>query len=474
MPKKDIFTGLLKRIKNHYYELTEEDLIDIKRRYQQDNLKTEQFCFESIRFYYNDNDLYLENEEDLTEIVSRLLSYINPAKLDEEKLFKYVFHSILVNRSKKENPEKSLKLMDQYLPEFKKLHLRLLVEKAFVYHRDVKDPEKAVRQYNDALLLAKKTGNDKLEGKLIFLIGQKYALEYKSVESCAKAIKYYENSLNVYSKYSDKDSIGMQGRLYYEIGFNLDTLEKYDEAIMNFKKAKDLYENIGRNTGKILYLLASIYNSLENYDIALKYSEKASKVMDSQEIFFLGDCISLEASCHWELGNEEKALEVLKSLVIEFPDHQLISIYLARLGRYYMHFKEYDEAIDVISKAVKKLNKKDEDYISTYIDDLTRIADCYLQKREIQKADEILDELLNSYPDEINVIFSLGIKAESELAKGKIISTLRYVKKTRKLYEQNNILNNMFLKAWYNKTKDLRNHIFQERSLAYALVYPFL
>jgi len=474
MPDKNIYNSLLKKIKNKYYELTEKDLEHLKQEYQKDKLKVEQFSFEAIRLYFKENELYLENEEELTEVVSILLSFIDPAKLDEQKLFEYIFHSILVNRSRHDNPEKSLNLIDQYLPEFKNLRLRLLVEKAFVYYQDIKDQENAVQLYNDVLVQARKTGEDKLEADLSFLIGRKYGLEYTSIECCSEAIKYYQKALKFFSKYSDKNSIFMQGILHYEIGFNLICLEKYDEAITSFRKAKELYEDIDQNTGKIYFQLGSIYDTLKNYNIAVSHFEKAYKLLNNQESFFKGGSLFQLASCYWELGNKEKALKVLESLVIEFPDHLIISTYLEQLGTYYRHFKKYDEAIEVLSRAIKNLKKNDADYVTHYIVDVTYIAHCYLQKGEIKKAEEILEDLLISYSDHVNIVFSMVIKADCEIAKGKIISALKFIKKARKNYERNQIQNNLLLEALYNRAKKLRNYIFQERSITYSIIYPFL
>ena len=66
------------------------------------------------------------------------------------------------------------------------------------------------------------------------------------------------------------------------------------------------------------------------------------------------------------------------------------------------------------------------------------------------------------------------IKADCEIAKGKIISALKFIKKARKNYERNRIQNNQLLEAWYNRAKKLRNYIFQERSITYSIIYPFL
>ena len=466
----DLFSSIDEKIKNHFYQLTLDDLKNLKQISKFDYLKVEQFCFDFIDFYFRENDIYLENEEDLTKIIDILLSYINPENLDEEHLFQYIFHRILVNRSKKENPEQSLELIDQYLPRFKKLQLRMLVEKAFIYHRDLNNHEKSAGIYNELLMQANKLGKGNIVGKFSFFIGQKYAL----MKDCVEAIKYYRKALDYYSNYVDKDSVGFKGRLHYEIGCNLDISGNYEEAIISFKRAKEFYENVGQNTGTILHHLGSIYHTLKNYDVALTYLEKAENIIDSRDSFFKADSVFLFAACQWELGNNENALEVLKLLISEYSDHPLINIYLSTLGIYYMHLYKYDEAITVISKAVKKLDEKDIDYKSTYIDNLTRIADCYLQKGEIQKSEQILDDLLNLYPEELNIIFTLFIKADCEFTKGRMISSLKFIKNIIKLNGKHNIQNNLFLSVWSKKAKALRRNIFKEHSIAYALLYPFM
>ncbi len=472
--KTKTFHDLLEKIKNRGYELSDEDLSNLQLFFKDNKPKAQELCFDIIQLYYNDNELYLENEEKLTSIISKLLSFMNPDELDEKNLYEFIFHNILVNRSKQEDPQRSLSLIDQYLPNLPTLSLKLMLEKTFIYHHDMNDSASASVIFKEVIADAERFADDKVAGELLYRIGRKYASEWNKHESCAEAIKYFQDALSVYSQYNDPESLFMQGKLYFKIGSNLDTLEQYDDAISNFLKAKDLYEIVNKNTGVILHHLASAYQSQGKLDHAIKYYQNAIDTMDENETFFKGDSFFNLGRSYWDNNQKERALELLEYLVEKFTSHPLLSIYQASLGTDYMISQKYDKAIDIIYNAIKNLNKKEEDYTSSYIEYITRIAECHLEKGEFEEGNSLLDKILNTNYDDIALTYSLSTKARGELMAGNTISALRYIKKTRLHYKRYKNNNNVFLETVYTKSGKTRNYIFKERSAVFAILYPFL
>lgn len=159
--------------------------------------------------------------------------------------------------------------------------------------------------------------------------------EYNYLKNYEMSLQYYSKALDMYKDLKDSASIAMMlgnfGNVYGDLGDNeLDKgidpkdIADYYTAIVYYKKALSLYENIGdkRNKSILLGSLGDLYMIIKKYDLAKK---------------MLFESLALSEDLHYLEG----VMEINKSLSLLYSD-------LGDSKKSFEHYKNYIDAKDSI------------------------------------------------------------------------------------------------------------------------------
>lgn len=142
---------------------------------------------------------------------------------------------------------------------------------------------------------------------------------YFSLTERAKAINYYQKSLELARKINDRygevNALSRLGYTYY-------TLDKYDEAIDYLQKSLEIARKIGnlKLEGSILINLGNLFQKLEKYQAAIDYHQQAlilfRKLADPQNegktCKDLGDLYSRIGKYQLAIDYHQKSLEIFR------------------------------------------------------------------------------------------------------------------------------------------------------------------
>ncbi|MEZ4829856.1 MAG: tetratricopeptide repeat protein [Bacteroidia bacterium] len=137
---------------------------------------------------------------------------------------------------------------------------------------------RGAREYGEkGLLIAREIGDKSGEGRTLNNIGQTYSArgDYKT------AFKYLEDSLRISREIGNKSGQGMTfnniGEIYYDQG-------DYETALQYLEQSLRLSREIGEKSGegRILNNISQIYDARGEYETALKYLEQSLRI--SREI----------------------------------------------------------------------------------------------------------------------------------------------------------------------------------------------
>jgi tetratricopeptide (TPR) repeat protein len=131
-----------------------------------------------------------------------------------------------------------------------------------------------------------------------------------------EASDYFRRALKIYEKISDQEGIA---RVTFNIGFSMEQVQKYDEAVKMYTRSKDMYKKLG---------------NMQDYAVTADRTAK---------------------SYYWQ-GNSKDAIREYKESVETGAE---ISEIFNNMGFIHLEFKEYDEAKSALTKALE-LRKKEE------------------------------------------------------------------------------------------------------------------
>ncbi len=164
-----------------------------------------------------------------------------------------------------------------------------------------------------------------------------------------------------------------------EKGNNLFEEEKYEEAIVIYKKILDEFPDayaVSKNIG-------NCYFQMEQYDLAQQYYQVVlDKEPDNNEMKLdIGNCYA-------NRGEQEKALEWYNK--IKFEEINNITV-LFNLGTHFYNLSQYPEALKYYKKAVE--------IQSDFLDGLYQLGLTHLTLRQHQEAIEVFKTYLEKDPD---------------------------------------------------------------------------
>ena len=200
------------------------------------------------------------------------------------------------------NSEKALKLAEENYPEKQSIILNNLGASCSASGKF----NEALKYLRLAFSLTTTKTNLSEEGMTLQNIGNMYDLQNNN----DSALYYYKKALQIKLKLNDKRSLA---KSYFGIGAILLNMNKYYESITYLTKAKDIFEEINKQSELIgIYnSLANAYNKTNNNVNAYKILQKAYVLRDS--LFNLENSKSInELQTKYETQKKEQQITLLE------------------------------------------------------------------------------------------------------------------------------------------------------------------
>ncbi len=174
---------------------------------------------------------------------------------------------------------------------------------------------------------------------------------------------------------------------------------EFDVALEEYGSAIDEAEKMGDKgkllQGKILLRLGKIWNSRSNYEKATKNLKRAIEVLEKTEDYYLLTSVHfLLARVEKERGNWDDSLSYFKkgldywNLIKE--THKKING-LHDIGSFYKVIRELDNAEEFLKETMEACEKLG--YRSLKASALLTLTECYLEKRDFEKAIDSAEEV---------------------------------------------------------------------------------
>jgi tetratricopeptide (TPR) repeat protein len=168
------------------------------------------------------------------------------------------------------------------------------------------DAKKAIEYYEQALKIAKETGDRLNEGSHLGNLGN----AYQNLGDAKKAIEYYEQALKIAKEIGDRRNegvwLGNLGLAYGILGDAKKAIEYYEQAL---KIAKEIGDR--RNEGSHLGNLGNAYQNLGDAKKAIEYYEQALKIAkETGDRWGEGSHLGNLGNAYQNLGDTKKELNI--------------------------------------------------------------------------------------------------------------------------------------------------------------------
>ncbi|MCK4663786.1 MAG: tetratricopeptide repeat protein [Bacteroidales bacterium] len=282
---------------------------------------------------------------------------------------------------------------------------------------------------NEALELAKKTGNKLEHGNALYNLGDAYY--YQS--NYNKALKYYQKSLLIFQETDNKEKIAI---LLNSIGLINFYLGKYDEAIKYFNKSLKINEEINNKQGIAMCLqnIAMVYVDWKNYEKALEYYKEALEInYELDKKSRIAALLQNIGIIYTKYDNYDKTIEYYqKSYEIfeKIDDKQGIACVLNNIGEVYKAWNKNEIALNYFQKSLALFEELGFKYGITA--NFYNIGEIYLGCRKYKLALEYFDKSLNTAKSihlKEYIFDNYNIFSETYFAMGNYKKALEYYKK---------------------------------------------
>jgi len=275
----------------------------------------------------------------------------------------------------------------------------------------IRNFERAIRKFNEALLIYQEIGDKAGVGETLHNIGYVY---YNKKEY-EQALDYFQQALPIRREVGDGNgqlvTLNLMGWVYKEQGTQLVKRSQYREALEKFQQLLVIDRNLGHKGGewRTLNQIALAYTNLGEYELALEFYQQAFPI--SQQVFETSGAIRFNMGRIYEkLGQYELALkcyqESLKIARIpvllvfdsrgaighiggEVRSLNAIAGIHSKLEKYELALKFYQEALAVLKRIDDKIDKK-----NLEAGTLQNIGVVYLKQGKYELASELLQQAL--------------------------------------------------------------------------------
>lgn len=229
---------------------------------------------------------------------------------------------------------------------------------------------------------------------------------YNKSENYNKAIDAYEFALAINPDFSVA---------YFNLANSLSNKEDYHNAILNYKE----YLKFDGKSVEILTYIGDCYDSLKEYDVALKYYDKALT-----EDPFYAEAIYGKANVMYRIGKTEQALPLIENAIVI---DDLNPEYHFLLGNIHSDLNKWDFAIDSYKKAC--------DIDPEELDFNLALSEAYIKTAKYIEAIQILIEFSKDHAGNAIFYFRLSVcylqikkpkKALDAFEKGLILDSKMY------------------------------------------------
>jgi len=166
-------------------------------------------------------------------------------------------------------------------------------------------PEKALKYYDNAIELYSQIGNKEGLARNWGNIG----IVYSDMKQYDKSIKYYKKALNYYKNINDKRSLAIN---YSNIGRDYNKKNNPEKALEYYQKSLNINEDLNNKASIALKLsnISSTYNILGKYKIAKEYAKRSEKISKKLNLIRQLKYAYINLSnAYIGLNNYKKALE---------------------------------------------------------------------------------------------------------------------------------------------------------------------
>ncbi|MFQ5604350.1 MAG: CHAT domain-containing protein [bacterium] len=312
-------------------------------------------------------------------------------------------------------------------PDF--LEARYLVSSAYYELGQYHD---ALNECNSGLSLAEKTGD--CENQIDFI--KLKAFITNKMGDPTTALKYLHDALKMTQEIGDKDkesdTLNNLTRIYWYSS-------NYRQALDAAKRAYAIEQRLGKKPGQAsnLNYMGIMYAQLGDYSMALEYYEQAQDLYE--EIGNRGSagiCYGNNAGVQLILGNEQKALTLLKDAISIAKEQgsgwrNVETNYTIVMGDVFKNLGQFDEALDQYNQALQIVEelKTEEHQVSNL---LGKIGGIYQKLGAYPKALEFYQQALS-----INMrLFKEALKAENLLSIGSLYLDMKENANAELAYEK--------------------------------------
>jgi CHAT domain-containing protein len=290
--------------------------------------------------------------------------------------------------------------------------------------------ERAIRKFQEALLIYQEIGDKAGVGKSLYYIG----FVYYNKKEYPQALAYSQQALPIRQEVGDGDgqleTLNLMGWVYNEQGRQLVKRSQYREALEKFQQLLVINRKLGHKGAewRTLNQIALAYTNLGEYELALEFYQQAFPI--SKQVFETSEAIRFNMGRIYEkLGQYELALkcyqeslEIARIPVLLVFDNRgaigniggevrnlnAIGRLHSRLEKYELALKFYQEALAVLKTIDNKTDKK-----KLEAGTLHNIGVVYLKQGKYELALELLQEALT-------IIKPLGYKQSEAIILGNI------------------------------------------------------
>jgi len=258
---------------------------------------------------------------------------------------------------------------------------------------NLRDYERSIIYYNQALPYLKETGNIRKEADCHYGIGNTYV----NMDNYKGATIHLNKAISMYKKINYKEG---QGTCLYALGLTAYSQEDYQNARVYFEQAINIFSDLGNARNHleniIVTNLANVYFKLNNHVKAEELFEK-SLTSSKKRGDFKTESMTYEAlaDMYTQLLEYNKAIFYLKKgLALSEKIGDNIAVYhrLTSLGTIYKNMEKYTDAIDYMKRAlliVKKIGFTTETRL------LIDLGRCYFYTQDYQHSNDYYNKALN-------------------------------------------------------------------------------
>jgi tetratricopeptide (TPR) repeat protein len=290
--------------------------------------------------------------------------------------------------------------------------------------------ERAIRKFNQALLIYQEIGDKAGVGKTLSNIGYVY---YRKKEY-EQALNYLQQALPIQREVGDgeeqKTTLNVMRRTYDDQGLQLVNRSQYREAIEKFQQALVINRKLGQKDAEGLTLnqIGIAYTNLGEYELALNSYQQALAIPPPYFAEYRGAMLFNTGRLYQALGQYELALKfyqesldlsrkpvllvsgrgAIGSIGGEVRNLNAIATIHSRLGKYELALKFYQEALAVVKTIDDKIDKKNLEAVT-----LQNIGFVYREQGKYEQALQVLQQALT-------IIKPLGYKQSEGVTIGNI------------------------------------------------------